>query len=260
MELGLKNASYATNIQNVATRNLVNQIRKQQNAIDILNLANQKYSLQEERNNLAIEKIQYSAMSRHGRLTRYQKKQIEELEKANMQLRINTEENQIKIGEAQMDLSPLEKRYDETKMWYAEELRLVQDTYQREYDALKNTLDAQLAILQSYYITRNEMQRNVINAQNLQTSVEDRARRSGKLVILGSRQSGGYIPTTGAYLLHAGETVTPANKTVNNERNVRIDVNAKIYNYGNIPDLANKIARAVAAGYITGVESKFTVG
>ena len=281
MELGLKNASYAAQIQDMATRDLVNSIREQQDAIQKLRDANDAYSLSSQKYSLQELMIQRAAMDHHGRLTRSQRKQMDTIEKAQMDLRIKSQENQIAMDTIKQNgLNKDEKRLNEIKTFYGEELYTIQDTYQKEYDALQDRINneqkllwANFWVIQDYNqkILQNEVDtfnaRSALWASNpalalkiLGAQTAPNAFSLMPILPLAPKQSGGYISETRPYLLHAGETVIPANKTVNNERNVRIDVNAKIYNYSDIPDLANKIAQAVAAGYITGVESKFTVG
>ena len=62
--------------------------------------------------------------------------------------------------------------------------------------------------------------------------------------VLGSRQFGGYIPETGLYNLHAGETVTPAGTSISG---VTINVNVSGNGMSNDRELAEKIGEVVTA-------------
>jgi len=151
MAMGLIDASYSSKIHNDATRSLIDSIRLQEDEINNLNKISKQYSMQENANTLETMKIQYAAMDQRRGLNRGQEQQLKELDKANMGLRINTIENQMKIDQAQMNLDPLHQRLEQTKMWYNEELYTIQDTYNAEMKALEEKIRLENDLMQENY-------------------------------------------------------------------------------------------------------------
>jgi len=233
MTMGLQEASYAVKIQNMETKNLVDSLRMQRDAIEALNRVNQEYSIQEQENNLIMEKIQLNAMNRRGRMTRYEKNQMKQIEQANMELRIKTMENQIEIEKKQMDLSPMEKRFNELQLWYNEEVYLTQDTYNREINALQQKIDAEKALYNQSILDKQEYLRQMADL------------------------SIPIIQTSGRIGLTETATRMGSNKT---ENNINVKVDATIQNQTGIDNLANLLAKAVSARLIKGVDSAYRVG
>jgi hypothetical protein len=290
MTMGLVDASYASKIHNSATRELIDSIRLQREEIDALNQSNQYYALQENKNNLAIMKIQYDAMDHRGRLTRNQQQMINELEKSNMGLRISSLENQNIIDQKTLDLSPLENRLEKTRMWYDEELYITRDTYGKEMKllderialeqkALKNNFKVisgiNAAILQNEIDTYNarralwgKSSKNVTstNTTNTVSGVNPiidvfRDIYTGRLPHL---QTGiDYVPRTQPYLLHEGERVVSANQNRNKSNSVNIKVEP-ITIYANVTDntdiqtLTRRIELAIQSGLINGVTTSYS--
>lgn len=83
------------------TRAITQEIQVQTDAIDKLKHVSDQYSLTAMGNNLEIMKIQYGAGSRG--LTRGQQKQIDIIEKENLGLRIKEQEQQMAIGNIQVN-------------------------------------------------------------------------------------------------------------------------------------------------------------
>jgi len=145
--LGLKDASYASKINDATTQNLVNTIREANQQIEELNKKNTEYSIQSQKNQLEMLKIQQAASGRRGRLTREEKDRLKELQDADTELRIKMLENQIEISETKQDISPYQKQLDAIKAFNNEQIYLTQNTYQRELDALNNNIkEKELAI------------------------------------------------------------------------------------------------------------------
>jgi len=280
MQMGLIDASYAVNIQNSATRDLVNSIRTQQQAIDDLNASNKIYNMESNANTLQEMQIQYTAYGQRHGLTRGQQRMIDDLEHANMGLRINTMENQQQIDQAQLNLDPLQKRLELTKMWYDEEIYTVQNTYGKEINALQVKIDAEQILLDANYVfvqtINKEILQNELDTYNARKAIwqgnptlamnkgipvpinpaphanEGPLGFVGNILqgILPSRQFGGGIPETGPYLLHRGETVVPANQTANSTVNITNHIYATINNDMDVRTLAQKLASAQSKGLI----------
>ena len=85
---------------------------------------------------------------------------------------------------------------------------------------------------------------------------------------LGSKQHGTpYVPQTGLYTLHQGEAVIPKHqntsgrgKTIIKVEMPPITINAVIKNETSIENLGSRIGSAIAAGFISGVDSEFEIG
>ena len=140
------------------------EVRRQEDAIERLRRVANKYSLEQQINQLAIMRIQYGAMGTRRGLTRGQQRQIDIIERENMGLRIAEMEQQIEIGNIQMNglqtaqdrLDALKRAHDE--VIYAEELetlsahidevyKLWSEMYQklaREKQALLSSTQAQI--------------------------------------------------------------------------------------------------------------------
>lgn len=253
MSMGLTDASYAAKIHNSATKELVDSIRIQKDAIDELNTANQKYSISSNKINLEIMKIQYAAMGTRRGLTRSQERDIKRLEQADTALRISMMENQIAIDQKTLDLSPEQKKFEQLTAWYNEELYIVQDTYAAEYQALVDKITAEQVALNENLKFRREYLRQLNspspNTINFSDFLKKLSREGWNIPFLGSRQFGGDIPQTGPYLLHKGETVIPANKTSNSIININIS-NPVVRNKSDTIELAHTIKRAISQGVL----------
>jgi hypothetical protein len=98
-------------------------IQDQEDAIEKLNRVANRYSLEQQGNQLEIMRIQYTGSGRRRGLTRGEQKQIDIIERENMALRIKEAEQQLAIGNIQ-----------------ATGLQTAQDTL----DALKRSHDAMM--------------------------------------------------------------------------------------------------------------------
>jgi len=68
-----------------------------------------------------------------------------------------------------------------------------------------------------------------------------------------------YIPETKPYMLHKGETVSPAGRNVSNNENIKIDpitINMNIYDMTDINGLTQKIETALQAGLLSITKKK----
>ena len=163
----LKDAAYTTKIFDIATQALVDSIRIQRDEIERLNDVQRDYNIVSSRNSLAILQIQQQAANRRGRLTRNEKQQLKEIEKANTTLRINTLSNQIKIDESRRDLSPEEEKLEGIKRTYAEQIHVITDSYNRDQEAMQLSIDFKQQLIyeyNSFIFTANE---NVLLGQAL---------------------------------------------------------------------------------------------
>ena len=87
-----------------------------------------------------------------------------------------------------------------------------------------------------------------------------------KDMVFGGKQAGTpYIPQTGLYQLHQGERVVPKHQNTGGGGqgrtiNVNVRMNAVIKNETSIENLGSRIGSAIAAGFISGVDSEFEIG
>jgi TP901 family phage tail tape measure protein len=288
--LALEDATYASKIYDKTTRELVNSIRTQRQEIERLSIANDEYSLQSMRNQLQIMKIQHAAMGSRRGLTRSQKRQIQELQKANDQLRINVLENQIAQEEIkQRGLNADEKALEMRKMFLAEQISILEDSYNRDLELMNVNIAHKELLISEYneYIktaqeesdkawdtyyseleTRTKTwSRNMIDELNkvlyhplmrggvqprfLGFSAQDIFRR----IVLGQRQRGGFIPQTGFYLMHRGEQVVPRGKETGTITVAPGAVQITIQSQGNTTgintvELARALRRAMYEGLL----------
>ena len=70
-------------------------------------------SMQEKSNSIEVMKIQLNAMNHRDKMTRFERDKLKEIEKANLMLRINMAENQQEIDQKNLDMTPLEERYEQ---------------------------------------------------------------------------------------------------------------------------------------------------
>jgi hypothetical protein len=269
ISMGLQDATYSSKIFNDATRELVDSIREQHEEIDSLNRVNQIYNMEQNKNTLEIMRIEYDAMGHRGRMTRDQKQTIEELERANMGLRISTAENQLQIDQATMNLDPLEKRLDQTKLWYDEEIFIIQDTYNKELTALNDKITAEQKLLNDNYEKIKD-----INAKILQNDIDTYNARSSLYGV--SPQVSGfnlpswvpklqtgidYVPHTGPYILHQGEKVVSKNQNkTSGIINLKVDIapwTINVTDNTDIQTLTRRIELAIQSGLINGVTTTY---
>jgi len=237
MSMGLKDASYAMKIHNSETRNLVDSIRNYRDEIEELNRANQMLTIQENKNNIESMKIQLNAMDHRGRMTRNEKNKLKDIERANLELRINLAENQNEIDEKTLDLSPLEERFELMSMWYDEELYLIKNTYAEEVAALQKKIDDERAL---YNQSLRDKADYMLKLNSLTGT-------SNVPVIYGPpAPSSGRIPLSGT--------------ASSNNVNASIKVNATIHNYTDTEALVEKISQGIAGGLLGNVTSKYRIG
>jgi len=189
LDLGLKDASYADKIMDTQTASLVDSLRMQQEAIDSLTQKDEEYSLQSNENSLEMMKIQYEADEHHGRMTRAQRKRLEELQHANDLLRINTLENQNSIDQTRLDMTPEEKRLDAIKTHMGEELYAYQDTYGKEIESLQTSLTTEQGLLADDILARKQAQDTILENTRRFHNAEALIAQTGGL-ITGSQLEG----------------------------------------------------------------------
>ena len=200
MSYGLQDASYATKIQNESTRELVNSLRIQQQEVDELNRINSQYSISSRTNDIEIMKIQYAAMGRRHGITRAEERRIHALERLNLGYQISVSENQNKIDEINLNMEPLQKKYQLTQMWYNNELATITDTYTDEVTALNVKIGLEQDALREHQAKLAE-----INAAILQNDMDT---YNARIQI----QQGNFIPANDLIM----NTTNRNNITVNN--------------------------------------------
>jgi len=148
--LALKDASYTAKIFDINTQALVDSIRMQRHELERLSEVQRDYNRETQVNTIAMIKIQLAADQRRGRMTRNEKQQIEELQQANTQLRINTLTNQMAIDDAKRDLSPEEERLNAIKTFYAEQIKVTNDTWNRDLELMDINIDSKKQLIDDY--------------------------------------------------------------------------------------------------------------
>lgn len=235
MELGLRDVSYASKIQDDAARNLVVSLNRQQKSIDELSDANQRLNLMMGKNSLEQMKIEYSASMHRGRMTREEKRKMKEIEQANMQLRISTTENELKMDEVKLDMTADQRRLDNIRLFYEEELYIIQDTYTQEMIAINN----HMAGLATQYQTDT-----AIYKSELQKKYDATKTYYDELAKLRKTEGSTY----------AGNIFAQTGKNIN--LNVLFTKQP-----GDTPaDTVRRIAQLLASGRLTGATSRFKVG
>jgi hypothetical protein len=272
MSMGLEDAAYSSLIHNDATKQLVDSMREQQQVIDDLNRSNQIYTLEENKNSLAIMQIQLSAADHRGRMTRDQKQAIEELQRANMGLRIDTLTNQLVIDQKTLDMGPLQERYNQTKMWYDQEVYTVQNSYGKELDALNAKISLeQKALLDNFdFVKKNnkDIYQNELDTYNARRDLwaQEWINRGHTLptnyyYYLPSKQTGGYIPETRPYLLHKGESVIPAGGKGGTrlilDKPINVNLTATLYDNVDVQSLVRKLELAIQSGLVEGITTSY---
>jgi len=149
--LALKDAAYTTKIFDTSTQALVDSIRMQRGEIDKLSKANEEYAMVVQQNSLEAMKIQLKAMGRRGRMTRSEKKRMDELKKSDLEYRIASTENQVAINKIkQSGLTAEEEKLEGIKTAYAEEVRIINDSYNRQLASLNTHIVYKTALILKY--------------------------------------------------------------------------------------------------------------
>jgi hypothetical protein len=258
MELGMLSAAYANKIQNAEARNLINTLRQQQTEIDKLTRKNDEYSMQSTANTIEEMKIQLQSLDHRGRMTREQRQRMKELERASLELRIKETENQLAIDKITYDMTPEQQHLEMIKAIMGEELFIIQDTYNREIQALKDKQAAIQLLLEEQQQIQSTAQ-TFLN-QNTPPVYSFGNRGPGWR---GGRQSGGPIFETGLYTLHKGEYVVPKSGTTAgtpSKTNVNIKIDLTVKNQDNAERLAMRIGELIAQGYLKGVDCVYHLG
>jgi hypothetical protein len=165
MTMVFTDATYASKIHNDATRDLVNSILIQQNAIKELNRINKIFSMEENAISLAEMRLQYASMNTRRGLTRQQEKQMKDLEKQSLAVRITMMENQQKIDVATSNLDPLEERLNKTKLWYDEEIYTISNTYDNEIQSLRDKITNEQILLEA---NKNKREAIIADQNNIE--------------------------------------------------------------------------------------------
>jgi len=136
---------------------------------------------------------------RHG-ITRAEERRIHALERLNLGYQISVSENQNKIDEINLNMEPLQKKYQLTQMWYNNELMTITDTYTDEVAALNVKIG-----LEQYALREHQAKLAEINAAILQNDMDT---YNARIQI----QQGNFIPANDLIM----NTTNRNNITVNN--------------------------------------------
>lgn len=185
------------------------EVQAQEDAIEKLRRVANRYSLEQQSNQLAIMKIQYGAMGTRRGLTRGQQRQIDQIEKENMRLRIAETEQQLAIGNIQQTglmtsqdkLDALKRSHDQTI--YAQELKdlgkHIDDVYTLWSNMYKQLAREQQALAQNT-VTRGTVSGSASGRIGLSGTATATTSSSSNLVaeLLRKAMSQGHIdPLTG---------------------------------------------------------------
>lgn len=268
--MALQDASYSTKIFDVATQNLVNNIRAHTNAIKALQDQSDAYSISEQQNSLAIMKIQYGAMgSRHG-LTRDEKQQIDELEKANYGLRISIAENTLATDKIKYEsLNREQIQLDQIKMKYDEIIYTITNGYMNDLAALDLNLKEKRLLIQSYCDDVIKMYSNIGAAQGMTTTATGGTPATPLgyhgTIPFWKYDTGGFVQETGLALVHKGEYVIPRSGvhaggggSSQVSQNVSIVIHADLHKDVDVETWGRQLGAGLASGFLAGTSSSGT--
>jgi len=163
--LALKDSAYASGIFDEQTKALVNSIRIQRGEIENLTDANNIYSSKIQGNQLQALKIQLSAMDRRGRMTRDEKKQLENLEREDLQYRIKSLENTNKIDKIKQNSLTLEEaRLDKIRTAYTDQVRVITDSHGQELQVMESAISYKELLIDEYTGYIENASQNALNA------------------------------------------------------------------------------------------------
>lgn len=279
--LALEGFAYAGDYVDKSTASMVSNLTKYESHLDSLQSKQDAFNLSSKKNSLEILQIQYNATGRRGRLSRTEKKQIEDLQRANQKNRIDQMSGDIQATEYK------NKYYNAAKQQYEDYVTAQQhllytlnDTRQSELDSLNVILKAMetsretyLTDLATMHTKEEEMamqhQANLAKIAGMYTSKGMAVPSAisgipeyegGKPSWKWGRQIGDtHIPETGWYKLHEGESVKTKGATnAGGGKNVTITiapitVNADIRSNMDVNHFVSMTEQAVASGLIDGV-------
>ncbi len=156
--LALDNASYQSRIftgaltdQDKATLDLITSIRQHRAELDALSKQANDYANQMTANSIEEMKIQLDVSDNRGRITREEKDQLKELARADLELRVKQAENSLKQGQLQNGvLSDEQRQLQDIETAYQVHIQDLNDTYQKDYDNLQNSIAAKKLMI-TYY-------------------------------------------------------------------------------------------------------------
>jgi len=278
--LALKDATYTSKIFDEQTRALVDSIRLQREEIERLEHVNKLYNMEIQANSIESMRIQLAAMRRHGRMTREEKRRLEELRMADLQKRIEMAENQLKIDEIKnKGLSEEEKRLEKIKLYYNEYIKNVTDAYGQELNILNTQIKYKEKLIEDY--------NNYIGSWDKPDSILGRAYTAWKtfydelskldlkykVKLIGKIQTPPTIPgaptpttlTTGSdrkkgIVVSTLPSIIRGIKRTVNVKVEPITVNANIQSDTDLNNLGSKIGQLIATGIISGLQSEHEVG
>ena len=224
----------ATKQWTVSLHDATQAVQSQQDAISQLQYTQDGYNQETLRNSLAMNELLYN----HPRMTRGVQRQLDALRRDNLRILIEEQRNQVQIGDIQLNgLHTAQEALDAVKRAHDAYM------YARELADLDTNIKAQEALYWSTYTDQVTLTQKVAELQQAARATElaetqgwSREMRmafeyayTGHVAsgsshfdftgsVLGSRAGGGYIPQTGPYLLHQGETVVPSNTTYGGDR------------------------------------------
>lgn len=284
IQMGLKLEGYQYKNLSKELQNAVDYVREFDDAQEQNRINMEKYNIAIRENNLAIMKLQLEGMKRRHGLRRSEERQIKQLQIANLEERIAAEENNQALTVSDYD-TYLEKKklIDDTllaekervyqlKYSYDEDIKNLEDYIEtikgniNEYlDYLKTTIQR----IKQYQSSLGSATFNQLFAGQFEPEERTNAflsairNRLGFGTAYGGLQHGSYfVPQTRPYLLHKGETVSPAGRKSGNVI-VRVDpitVNAVLTDNMSLQQFGNRVGQVLAAGIVKGVTSEFEIG
>jgi len=160
--MALEDASYMSKIFDERTRALVDSIRIQRDELKKLADANEDLSFASQKASLEMLKIQQSAASNRGRMTREEKDRLKELEATQLDLRIKEMENDLAATKIKREgLSQEEAELEKIKMAYGEKVYVIQDAYNKEVISLQSSIDAKNALILSHETAIDQVYTNI---------------------------------------------------------------------------------------------------
>lgn len=295
----LKDAAYTTHIFDESIQALVDSIRIQRDEIQKLNEVNKSYAQGSLANSIRILELQMKADRRRGRSTRAERDELRELETENKKFRLEQMKNQFKISDIkEKGLTKELADLDKIKRSYQVRLMIATDTFESERAALEVQLGNKLELIKQHAANVVEEYKSAytsyitwMTAMNAASpGVKGKLKETefgatggrldiyallhgilgmGSNPLLGQGQTGlSYVPKTGVYKLHEGETVkTKGASNLGGGGRVTIDLSGNLnvnltknIGAGDDPEawVAKKISDGIRRGLIkTDIETMY---
>ena len=286
--LALDGFTYAGTYVDSSIASMISNLVKYESHLESLQHKQDAFNLASKKNSLEILRIQYNASGRRGRLSRSEKKQIEDLERANQKNRIDQMTGDIEATEFKNKYyNTAKQQFEDYVATQQHLLYTLNDTRQSEIDSLNDVLDGLRTSRETYLTDLKTMySRELTMAMEHQANLANVAGMykakgmpvpsaissgmdwtsflpAGKFLsgLLGHETGISSVPETGMYKLHQGETVTTRGATnaggngrvtVDLSGNLNVNI-TKTIGAGDDPEawVAKKISDGVRRGLIT---------